>query len=100
MRKNNHVREHGEEFVNLQDSQVQCISSTELVTTVSQEKLSSDIRLAASLLLQVLHDPVRQRFGRGGVLAGIQLTVNHDVSLKKCFRLFKICPKFYDPVLQ
>ena len=100
MRKNNHVRKHGKEFVDLQGSQVQYISSTELVTTASQEKLSSDIRLAPSPLLQVLHNPVRQRFGRGGVLTGVQLTVNHDVSLEKCFRLLKLCPKFYNPVLQ
>lgn len=28
-----------------------------------------------------MHDPLRQRLGRGGVLSGVQLTVNNDVGL-------------------
>ena len=75
------------------------LSTKPLVTSVSQEKLFSDIRLVASLLFQILHNPVRQRFGRGRVLAGVQLTVNHNIGLESCHLLI-LSPEFFDPVLQ
>ena len=65
-------------------------------TTLS-EKLRPGVR--ALLLLQILHDPIRQRFGRGGVLAGVQLTVNDHAGLPRCCTL-KCPPEFRDLVLQ
>ena len=53
-------------------------------------------RLATSLLFQILHDPARRRFCRGGVLTGVQLTVNHDVLLESRHLLI-LSPEFFDP---
>ena len=52
-----------------------------------------------SLLLQIPHDPLRQRFGRGRVLTGVQLTVNHDIGLEKSCAL-KLSTELLDPILQ
>ena len=71
----------------------------ELVTTVLDGKLRPDIQPIASLPLQILYDPLRQRFGRGGVLAGVQLTVDHDMGLEQPGAI-KRSPKFVDLVLQ
>ena len=71
------------------------LQSQQLVTTMRYESLWSDIQL----LLQILYDPLRQWFGRGGVLAGVQLTVDHDMGLEKSSAL-KLSPKFVDLVLQ
>ena len=66
--------------------------------TVLSWDLWSNTRPAALLALQILHDPLRQRFGRGGVLSGIQLTVNHDVGLEKAC-LFEISSELHDLAL-
>jgi len=55
--------------------------------------------LSISLLLQIFHDPLRQRFGRGGVLTSVKLTVNHDIGLEKPCTL-KLSTKLLDPILQ
>ena len=52
-----------------------------------------------SLLLQILHNPLRQRFGGCGVLASIQLTIDHDVGLEKS-RTLELPSEFLDLVLQ
>ena len=71
------------------------LQSQQFVITMWYESLWSDIQL----LLQILYDPLRQWFGRGGVLAGVQLTVNNDMGLEKSSAL-KLSPKFVDLVLQ
>ena len=53
----------------------------------------------ASLFLQIFHDPLRQRFGRGGILTRVQFTVNHDIGLEKS-RAPKLSPEFLNLVLQ
>ena len=71
----------------------------ELVTTTLDESYAPTVQPATSLLPQILYDPLRQRFGRGGVLTSIQLTVNHDVGLEKPGAI-KSSPEFIDLVLQ
>ena len=55
---------------------------------------------AASLLLQVLGDPICQRFCRGGVLAGVQLAVNHYMAPQKSIRFLKLPSEFFELVFQ
>ena len=53
----------------------------------------------ASSSLQILHNSLRQRFGRGGVLSGVELTVDHDMGLERtCF--LELSSELHDFVLQ
>jgi len=84
-----------------ENSKVQSISSALLLSyTTLSETFCSEIRAASLLLPQILHDPLRQRFGRGGVLAGVQLTVNDDFGLERFICALKLPPEFRDLVLQ
>jgi hypothetical protein len=49
--------------------------------------------------LQILHNPLRQRFGRGGVLSGIEFTVDHDVGLESTY-IVNLSSKLRNSVLQ
>lgn len=53
----------------------------------------------APLNLQILHDPLRQRFCRGGVLSSIEFTVDHDMGLERTY-ILNLSSKLHNPVLQ
>ena len=76
-------------------------SSTELVCIVHRTKLIlwSDAQPGVLLLVQILHDPLRQRFGRGGVLSRIQFTVNNDPGLENAFCTLEFSSELLDLVL-
>ena len=67
--------------------------------TMLNNILQRVIRPKASLP-QILHDALRQGLGRPGVLAGVQLAVNHHAGIKRIGCALEFSTEFIDLVLQ
>ena len=85
--------------------QAPSISLAKLVGKLLEERSRSDIlletrKLEPSLLLQILHDPLRQRLGGSRVLPRIQLPINHNMGLQKPIRTLKLSSELPNLVLR